>query len=67
MMKEYAVYKGDELIIIGTAIECADRLNVKPDYIYWLTRPVAKKRLAKRKNPEKCLVAIKIDVEDDEQ
>lgn len=60
MAKEYAVYKGDELICIGTAKECADILNIKPSSVKWLTTPTAKKRLAKRKNPEKCTSCIKV-------
>lgn len=55
-MKEYAVYKGDELLAMGTAEECAEVLKVKPEYIRWLTTPTAKRRLAKRKNPDRCTV-----------
>ncbi|MBU5673222.1 hypothetical protein [Paenibacillus brevis] len=55
-MREYAVYKGEELLVIGTAEECADALKVRPEYIRWLTTPTAKRRLSKRKNPEKCVV-----------
>lgn len=62
---EYAVYKGDELLAIGTLEECAKQLNVTKEYIYWLTMPTAKRRIAKRKNPEKCKVAIRLDDEDE--
>lgn len=62
-MKEYAVYKGDELLVMGTAEECAAELNVTKEYIVWLTMPTAKRRMAKRKNPEKCTVGILLDVE----
>lgn len=58
--QEYAIYKGDELLVIGTASECAKYLNVQPKYIQWLTTPTAKRRLAKRKNPEKCIVGEKL-------
>jgi hypothetical protein len=58
--KEYAVYKGEQLLCIGTAAECAKELNVQPEYIQWLTTPIAKKRLAKRKHPERCIVADKL-------
>lgn len=60
-MKEYAVYKGDELLAMGTAEECAAELGVSKEYIDWLTMPTAKRRLAKRKNPEKCTVGIRLD------
>jgi orotate phosphoribosyltransferase-like protein len=65
MAKEYAVYKGDELLAMGTAEECATELNVTKEYIVWLTMPTAKRRLAKRKHPEKCTVGFLLD--DDEE
>lgn len=62
---EYAVYKGDELIAMGTKFECAEKLNVKPDTIAWLTYPTAKRRLAARKRPERCTTAIRLDDDDE--
>ncbi|MDT0163858.1 hypothetical protein [Bacillus sp. AG4(2022)] len=64
MAREYAVYKGDELLVMGTAEECAKEMNVKPEYIVWLTMPTAKRRLAKRKNPGKCTTAVRLDEDD---
>lgn len=61
MEQEYAVYKGENLLAIGTADECAEKLGIKPDTIKWLTMPVAKRRLATRKKPESCTVVIKLD------
>ncbi|WP_342435941.1 hypothetical protein NSS79_20680 [Paenibacillus sp. FSL L8-0436] len=55
-MKEFAVYKGEEMLAMGTAAECAKVMGVNPEYIRWLTTPTAKRRLAKRKNPDKCVV-----------
>lgn len=63
MKPEFAIYKGEELIAMGTAEECASKLGVTKEYIYWLTMPTAKKRLAKRKNPERCTVGIRLDDE----
>lgn len=57
---EFAVYKGEELIVIGTAEECATELNVQSKYIHWLTTPTAKRRLAKRKKPDRCIVADRL-------
>lgn len=57
----YAVYKGDEMIAMGTAQECAEKLDVRPDYIYWMTTPAGKRRLAKRKNPDKATTAVVVD------
>lgn len=64
-MTEYAVYKGDELIVIGTAEECAKQLNVKPETIYYYTTDAYKRKLKKRKNPEKCTTAEKLEDEID--
>ncbi|MFG3613526.1 hypothetical protein [Rummeliibacillus stabekisii] len=58
---EYAVYKGDGLLVLGSAKECAEALEVQPEYIQWLTTPTAKKRLAKRKSPDKCITAEKFN------
>lgn len=58
---EFAVYKGDDLLAMGTAEDCAERLGVYPKYIYWLTMPTAKRRLATRKHPEKCTVGFRLD------
>lgn len=47
--KEYAVYKGENFICIGTAKECAEEMNVLPETIKFYTTPTYQKRLAKRK------------------
>ena len=57
---DYAVYKGDELIIIGTAEECAERLNVNAKYIRWLSTP----SVVKRHDSTNKMIAIKIDEEE---
>lgn len=62
-MTEYAVYKGDQLIVIGTVSECAAEMGVTPKYIRWMTRPAYKRRLAKRKRPERATVAVKLEGE----
>jgi hypothetical protein len=61
MGREYAVYKGDELLVMGTAEECAKEMNVKPEYIVWMTMPTARRRLEKRKNPGRCTTAVRLD------
>ena len=35
MTKTFAVYKGEELLTSGTAEECAERLNVKVETVYY--------------------------------
>lgn len=59
-LQEFAVYKGDELICIGSAKECAEILNIKPSSVRWYTTPTAQKRLSKRKRPEKCMTFIRL-------
>lgn len=56
-MKEYAVYKGDNLLAMGTAEECAEALNVKAETIYYYTTDAYKRKLEKRKNPHNCRTA----------
>ena len=58
---EYAVYKKDEIVVIGTAEECALALGVTVEYIRWMTTPTGKRRLANRKNPDKATTAVKLD------
>ncbi|QPI66393.1 hypothetical protein IR194_07825 [Exiguobacterium sp. PBE] len=48
-MKEYAVYKGDELLVIGTVDECAEKLGVQRNTILFYTYPTYQRRLKKRK------------------
>ncbi len=59
-MKEYALYKGDELLIIGTLTELADFKNVSRDTILLYTSASYRKR-----TKERGWYAIKIDDGDD--
>ena len=43
-MKEYAVYKGDQILVVGTLEECAKKLNVKPGTILFYGTPSYIKR-----------------------
>ena len=58
---EYAVYKGEELIVMGTAKECATRLKVEPRTIQFYNSPVYKKRVEARKNPKNFIIAVRLD------
>lgn len=42
--QEYAMYKGDEFLVMGTVKECAEYLGVSPRTIYWYSNPSARKR-----------------------
>ncbi|SDX37105.1 Uncharacterised protein [Listeria ivanovii subsp. londoniensis] len=55
-MAEYAIYKGDELLIIGTLNELATFKNVKRETILFYATPSYRKRTT-----EKGLRVIKLD------
>lgn len=59
--KYYAIYKADELVVLGTLSECAAFLNVKPDTIRFMTSPTHKKRNTGGQRMEAIIV------EDDEK
>lgn len=61
---EYAVYKGDSVVCIGTLNECAVYMGVLPETVRFYTTPTYQKRVAKRKNPRNYITVIKL--EDDE-
>ena len=48
--KEYALYKGDTFLAMGTIKEIASMMKVKPRTIAFYTTPTYKKRIAKGKN-----------------
>ncbi|MFC8563091.1 MULTISPECIES: hypothetical protein [Peribacillus] len=60
---EYAVYKGDEFICLGTVRECATYLGVKISTIRYLLSPAYSKRIEKRLEANSPLIAIKVDDE----
>ncbi len=57
---QYAVYKGDVLLVMGTVKECAEALNVTEKYIRWLTSPAAKKRIKRRKKQKNVTTAVRV-------
>ena len=63
MNTEYAIYQGDTFLFIGTAEECAERLDVKPSSIKWLTTPTGKQRFEARKDKSKAMTAVKLESE----
>ena len=65
--KEYAVYKGENLVCIGTAKECAEEMNVLPETIKFYTTPTYQKRLAKRKKVSAAGYLTVTKLEDDEE
>ncbi|MGP6139598.1 hypothetical protein [Jeotgalibaca sp. A127] len=55
---EYAVYKGDKLLVIGTKEECAERLNVKTSTILFYTSDIYQRRGNGSKNRR---IAIRLE------
>ena len=49
-MKEYALYKGETCLGIGTLKELAIKFNVKLRTMYFYTTPTYKRRCKKSKN-----------------
>lgn len=42
---EYVVYKGEEVVCMGNARECADALGVKVKTVYFYASPAWKRRV----------------------
>ena len=60
-LREYAVYRGDELICVGTAKECAEELGVKVNTIYWMSNPAYHKRAK-----ENWTIVTRLEDDDDD-
>lgn len=61
-MTEYALYKGENLLAIGTERQLARELGVKIETIKFYRSPAYAKRLAKRKKRgENCRVIVELD------
>jgi hypothetical protein len=43
-MNQYAIYKGENLLFIGTPRQCAAHLGIKLESIYWLSSPANHRR-----------------------
>lgn len=63
-LAEYAVYKGDHFIALGTARECADHIGVDVKTFYWYCSPAYHRRLEKRGyDATSSIVVVKIEGE----
>ena len=58
---EYAVYKGDELLALGTDEQCGKLLDILPNTVRFRCHEPHKRRVAKLKNPEEARIAIKLE------
>ena len=61
MQKEYALYKGDQFIDLGTRKYLAELLGVTEQTIYFYSTPTYKKRGGENNNRY-----VVIEIEDDE-
>lgn len=59
-MKEYALYKGDELLSIGTISEIAEEQNIKERTVKFYKTPIYEKRIKSRKS-KKARILIEIE------
>jgi hypothetical protein len=60
---EFAIYKGDQLIMVGTALECARELDIKVATVKFLATRSHRKRI----NEETSTFAVRLDDEEDEE
>jgi hypothetical protein len=63
-LKEYAVYKGEELLCIGDVVDCAETLGVKITTIYTYAAKDRRRRAEKSKNPTQWTLAYVLDKEE---
>ena len=61
--KQYAMYKGDECLAIGTVREIAEQMGVREETIYYYLSKTYERRLDNRKTRNPRIV---IRIEDDE-
>lgn len=55
--QEYAVWRGEDCLAIGTVAELAERFGVKPETVRWWASPAAHRRAEKSRG---CKVAERI-------
>lgn len=61
-MKEYAIYRGDTFVDLGTAKELAERLGVKENTIYCYASKSKKYRYG-----EDRMIAVEMDGDEEEE
>ncbi len=62
-MKDYAIYKGDTFLFVGTREECAKYLGVNKKTISFYSTPAYRKRIEQRKKADNALITIKLESE----
>lgn len=66
-MKEYALYKGEECLHIGTAMEIAQAKNIKVTSVRFMRTPAYQRRLNRRKNSKNAMILIEIEEDENEK
>jgi len=75
MIKEYAIYKGENQIFVGTIEECMKHFNVKRETVHFWACPANKKRAdtgarpgtkPRKKECSGVKVAVRLWEEDDD-
>lgn len=56
----YVIYKGDEVIIVGSLKEVAQKLNIKTRSVEWLASPVHRRRVTSRGADSNSLIAVRV-------
>lgn len=59
-MKEYALYKGDQIIAVGTANQIAEEIGVKPETVYYYKSPSYQRRVSGKNG------RVLVDIDEDE-
>lgn len=59
--REYALYKGEEILCIGTAKEIAERLGIKKDTVMFYGTQEYKRRVARRKESGNARILVRLD------
>lgn len=60
-MKEYALYKGEELLSTGTIYEIAEEMNIKPETVRFYGTKTYRARLAMRKTVKDTRTLVCLD------
>lgn len=63
--REWALYKGEELLSMGTYFEIAEEMGVNVKTIRHYSSPAYARKLVKRGNPENVRRLVSLDEDDD--
>ncbi len=61
---DYAVYQGDDILVVGSIEECAEYLGVDTRTVRYYTTPAYHRKIAKRKRSKNVRTAIRLDDEE---